>query len=276
MEEVTFKGKIIRVVGAHPDDNDFGSGATAAKAASPSRGDRGGGGPGGDRSPRAHSGRTTAFVSPGNVVPVDEQLAEGRERLIHKMLQHLFLPFSNLTIVSRENLIESCRRMLEGLSPALQNYFAKLLADPLLNVLPEEKDPKIIREIASLLQRVSVVLIQFLQYPLASRILLNLQVRRKQLEEAKDPFSQRLAKILDRKLDPGVQSLLMADLNSEEPFRHQNAILLLGILGRTAIPLLMDVDAIKKMMTSGSERWRRICWRRQEMKRGSCSSGRRF
>ncbi len=173
------------------------------------------------------------------------QLAEGRERVVHKMLQHVFLAFPNLTIVSRENLIESCRRMLEGLTPALQNYFAKLLAEPLLNVLPEEKDPKVFREIASLLHRVSVVLIQFLQYPLASRILLNLQARQKELGEAKDPFSQRLAKILDRKLDPGVQALLTADLNSGEPFRHQNAVLLLGALGRTAIPLL--VEAIKKI-----------------------------
>jgi len=33
MDEIEFKGKKILVVGAHPDDNDFGAGATAAKAA---------------------------------------------------------------------------------------------------------------------------------------------------------------------------------------------------------------------------------------------------
>lgn len=33
MDELKFRGQTILVVGAHPDDNDFGSGATAAKAA---------------------------------------------------------------------------------------------------------------------------------------------------------------------------------------------------------------------------------------------------
>jgi hypothetical protein len=100
----------------------------------------------------------------------------------------------------------------------------------------------------------SAMLIQFVQYPLAGRILLNLQQRQKQLEEARDPYSQRLAKVLERKLDPGVQRLLLSDLNSEEPFRHQNAVLLLGSLGRTVIPLLLE--AIKKTddLKSGSGR----------------------
>jgi LmbE family N-acetylglucosaminyl deacetylase len=33
MDEIDFKGKTVLVVGAHPDDNDFGAGATVAKAA---------------------------------------------------------------------------------------------------------------------------------------------------------------------------------------------------------------------------------------------------
>ncbi len=33
MDEIGFKGKTVLVVGAHPDDNDFGAGATVAKAA---------------------------------------------------------------------------------------------------------------------------------------------------------------------------------------------------------------------------------------------------
>jgi len=33
MNEIDFKGRIVLVVGAHPDDNDFGAGATVAKAA---------------------------------------------------------------------------------------------------------------------------------------------------------------------------------------------------------------------------------------------------
>jgi len=168
-------------------------------------------------------------------------LVEGEERKVLQMVKRLLLIFEGRAIGTREKLIESCRRMFEELTPALQNFFAKLLADPLLSILLEEKDPKITREIASLLHRMAAVLIQFVQYPLASRILLSLQQRQNQLEEVEDPSSQRLAKVLDRKLDPGAQKLLIADLNSEEPFRHQNAVLLAGSLGRAAIPLLLEI-----------------------------------
>jgi HEAT repeat protein len=171
-------------------------------------------------------------------------LADGKEKETLQLLRRLFVNFSDRTIVTREKMIESCRRMLEDLTPAQQNYFAKLLSHPLLGIFQEEKDPKITRDISSLLHRMSALLIQFVQYPLAGRILLNLQQRQKQLEEAGDPYSQRLAKVLERKLDPGVQKILLSDLNSEEPFRHQNAVLLLGSLGRAAIPLLLE--AIKK------------------------------
>ncbi len=175
---------------------------------------------------------------------VADLLADGKEKETLQLLRRLFVNFPDRTIVTREKMVESCRRMLEDLTPAQQNYFAKLLSHPLLGIFQEEKDPKITREISSLLHRMSTLLIQFVQYPLASRILLNLQQRQRQLEDARDPYSQRLAKVLERKLDPGVQKLLLYDLNSEEPFRHQNAVLLLGGLGKAAIPLL--VEAIKK------------------------------
>lgn len=168
-------------------------------------------------------------------------LAEGEERKVLQMVKRLLLNFEGRPAENRERLIESCRRMLEELTLALQNFFAKLLANTLLTIFLEEKDPKILREIASLLHRMAAVLIQFVQYPLASRILLSLQQRQKQLEEGENPSFQRLAKILDRKLDPTAQKLLTADLNSDEPFRHQNAVLLVGSLGRAAIPLLLEI-----------------------------------
>jgi diguanylate cyclase (GGDEF)-like protein len=171
-------------------------------------------------------------------------LADGKEREVFQLLRRLFADFPDHTIVIREKMVESCRRMLEQLTPAQQKFFAKLLSHPLLTVFKEEKDPKITREIASFLHRLATLLVQFTQYPLASRILLSLHQRQKQLEEAKDPYSQRLAKVLERKLDPGLHKFLLADLNSEDPFRHQNAALLLGGLGRAAIPLLLE--AVKK------------------------------
>jgi diguanylate cyclase (GGDEF)-like protein len=175
---------------------------------------------------------------------VADLLADGKEKETLQLLRRLFVNFPDRTIVTREKMVESCRRMLEDLTPAQQNYFAKLLSHPLLGIFREEKDPKITREISSLLHRMSTLLIQFVQYPLAGRILLNLQQRQRQLEDAGDPYAQRLAKVLERKLDPGVQKLLLSDLNSEEPFRRQNAVFLLGSLGKAVLPLLLE--AIKK------------------------------
>jgi len=171
-------------------------------------------------------------------------LVEAKEKQVQQMAQRLFLKFQDRTIMTREKVIESCHRMLEGLTPALQNSFAVALTNPLLAAFKDERDSKIVREVTSLLHRMAVNLIQFAQYQLASRILLTLQRRQRQLEETKDPYAQRLAKILDRKLDPAVQKILIADLSSEDPSRHRQAVLLIGSLGRVTIPLLLE--AIKK------------------------------
>jgi len=133
---------------------------------------------------------------------------------------------------------------MEDLTLALQHHFAKQLTDPLLAALAEEKDGKILREAAALLHRMATNLLHFAEYLPASRIFSNLNQRYQQLEESKDPHAQRLAKVLDRKLEPAIQKLLLDDLKSGETSRQQNATLLLGSLGRISIPLLVEV--IKK------------------------------
>jgi diguanylate cyclase (GGDEF)-like protein len=173
----------------------------------------------------------------------DLLMADG-EKQVQQTLQQLFQGFQDRALVTQEKVVESCRWVLENLTLALQHHFAKLLADPLRVVLDEEKDPKILREITALLHRIATTLIQFAEYPLASRILLHLRRRIQQLEEDKDLQAQRLAKILERKLEPTTQKLLLDDLKTGEPSRQQNAALLLGGLGRASIPLLVDI--IKK------------------------------
>lgn len=166
------------------------------------------------------------------------------EKQVQQMFQRLFQGFQGQALATREKVVESCRGMLEDLTLALQHRFAKLLADPLLAAFEEEKDSEILREIAALLHRMATILLQFAEYPLASRILLHLSNRQRQLEESKDPHAQQLAKILDRKLESNIQKLLMDDLTSGEAFRRENAVLLLGSLGKVSIPLLIEV--IKK------------------------------
>ena len=175
---------------------------------------------------------------------VNDLLMREEEKQAEQMFQRLFKGFPVRPIVTREKVVENCRRMMEDLTLAVQHRYAKVLTEPMRAVFEEEKDSKILREIASLLHRMATILMQFAEYPLASRILAHLSNRHRQLEGSKDPHAQRLAKILDRKLDPTVQKLLMDDLLSGESSRQENATLLVGSLGRVGIPVLIDV--IKK------------------------------
>lgn len=175
---------------------------------------------------------------------VNDLLIKGDEKQILQMVRRLFHGFQNRPSPTREKIIESCRRLLESLTLAFQHHFAKILSDPLLVAFSEEKDPNILRQIAFLLYHIATNLIQFAEYPLSSRILLNLHGRHQKLLATKDPHAQRLATILDRKLDPTTQKLLVGDLKSSESSRQQNAAQLLGSLGQVTIPLL--IDTIKK------------------------------
>jgi len=171
-------------------------------------------------------------------------LMEGDEKKAHQMTRQLLHGFADRPTVTREKIVESCHRMMEDLTLALQHHFAQQLADPLLMALAEEKDAKILREIASLLHRMATNFLHFAEHVPASRIFSHLNRRYRQLEESNHPQAQRLAKILDRKLEPTIQKLLLDDLKSGETSRQQNATLLLGSLGRISIPLLVEV--IKK------------------------------
>ncbi|MBI5967329.1 MAG: HEAT repeat domain-containing protein [Deltaproteobacteria bacterium] len=175
---------------------------------------------------------------------MSDLLMEGDEKKARQMTRQLLHGFPDRAFVTREKIVESCRRMMEDLTLALQHHFVKQLADPLLVAFAEEKDAKILRDMAALLHRMATNLIHFAEYLPASRIFSNLNQRWRQLEESKDPHAQRLAKILDRKLEPTIQKLLLDDLKSGETSRQQNATLLLGSLGRISIPLLVEV--IKK------------------------------
>jgi len=175
---------------------------------------------------------------------VNDLLNKGDDQQILKLIRWFFQGFHNRPSLTREKIVESCRRLLESLSLAFQHRLAKILSDPLLVALAEETDPNILRQIAFVLYQMSTQLIQFAEYPLASRILLNLHSRHRKLVAGKDPHAQRLESILDRKLDPTTQKLLVNDLKSSEPSLQRSAAQLLGSLGQVTVPLLIDI--IKK------------------------------
>jgi HEAT repeat protein len=175
---------------------------------------------------------------------ISNLIMEEDEKQVQQMIQWLFKGVQDRALALREKVVESCGRMVEDSTAPVQHRLAELLAGPLLAAFEEEKHPRILREVVTLLHRMSCILVQFAKYSLASRILSDLSNRQRQLEETKDSHAQQLAKILDRKLEPLLQRLLMDDLLSGETSRRQNASLMLGSLGRGSIPLLTEV--IKK------------------------------
>ena len=175
---------------------------------------------------------------------VNDLLMKNDEKQIRQMIRRLFQGFQNRPFPTREKVVDGSRRLLDSLKLGFQHHFSRLLADPLLIAFLEEKDPKMLREIAFLLHHMATHLIQFGEYPTSSRILENLYGRYQKLVANKDPEAQRLAKFLDRKLEPTTQQLLVNDLKSAEISRQENAARLLGSLGQVTIPLLIDI--IKK------------------------------
>jgi HEAT repeat protein len=70
---------------------------------------------------------------------------------------------------------------------------------------------------------------------------LHLQRRYRKLLEANSEQAQVFEEILMKPLDPKAQELILQDFHSKETRRQQNAVQLLGSLGKVASPLLIEV-----------------------------------
>jgi HEAT repeat protein len=172
---------------------------------------------------------------------VNDLLMKGDEKQMRQLMKQVFRGFQKRPFSSRERIVDSSRRVMDDLKLGFQHHFSKFLADPLLIAFSEEKDPKMLREIAFLLNHMTTHLIQFGEYSLSTRILQSLYGRYQKLLANKDPEAQRLAKFLDKKLEPTTQQLLVNDLKSAELSRQENAARLLGSLRQVTLPLLIDI-----------------------------------
>jgi HEAT repeat protein len=105
----------------------------------------------------------------------------------------------------------------------------------------DESEPQVLRDLGDLLYGMASTAVQFSDYELASRILLELRTRRAQLHESGGREGGSLASLLARRFDPAALKLLDHDLRSGQPDRHQQAAEVLGALGPVATPLLIDV-----------------------------------
>ncbi|MFQ5993238.1 MAG: HEAT repeat domain-containing protein, partial [Nitrospiraceae bacterium] len=168
-------------------------------------------------------------------------LQQGNGKRVRQMLQWLFREFSSRDIGLREKIVNVSRVTLDTVPLGFKQGLTKLLADPLFVVFTNETDPKLVGVVAGLLHRMAGNLIQFSDYLLATRIFSQLHDRYKQLEETKDLRAQKLARILDRKLELKTQKLLMDDLHSGVPARQEHAAQVLGSLGPASMSMLVDI-----------------------------------
>jgi diguanylate cyclase (GGDEF)-like protein len=172
---------------------------------------------------------------------IGDLLLEGEEKEITSIIKRLFHGYLKSNPQVRQKVITRCQHLFEDLITGLQNQLAKILAKPLLLVLSQEKDPAVLKDLANLLYRLSTLLVQFAEYPVATQILLHLQRRYRKLLEANSEQAKMFEEILMKPLDPKAQELILQDFHSKETLRQQNAVQLLGSLGKVASPLLIDV-----------------------------------
>jgi len=172
---------------------------------------------------------------------VNDLFFDGKPALIEQAVYRVYLGLQERELAMRKKVIDVWRRVLDRLTLAYQHDFAKILADPLLTDFGIEKEPRIIVEMASLQSRLVTLFIQFVEYPLASRILGHLDKRYQKFKQAKDSNAQLLARSMNRQLEPMAQELLVEDLKSADPDRQRNAAQLLGSLGYVATPMLMKI-----------------------------------
>ncbi|MBW1667456.1 MAG: diguanylate cyclase [Deltaproteobacteria bacterium] len=172
---------------------------------------------------------------------LSDLLLKGDDKRIKAIVRRLFRGYLSGSPGARQKVISRCQSLMEGLNLGLQNQLAKFLVDPLILVLSQEDDPLVLKDLGDFLHRLVTVFLQFVEYPLATRILLNLRRRYREFLETDGDQAGMLARVLERPLEPKTQQLLVDDFCSEESMRQQNAAQVLGSLGHLGAPVLIDI-----------------------------------
>ncbi len=169
-----------------------------------------------------------------------ELLVKGEHKLLRQMLRRLFENFQNQDSREREKTVVACHTLFAGLILGLQHKFSELATDSLLTVLSDEHQPRVLKALATLLHEMAGCAVHFADYQLASRILLKIKGRQQQFQ-AGGKEDEVLARVLDRRLDPTAQKLLVDDMRSGQTHRQERAAQVIGSLGRPGIPMLIEV-----------------------------------
>lgn len=172
---------------------------------------------------------------------LDEFFLEGEADKIERIIHLLFLGYQDRELTIRNKAIEVCQNLMVQFNIAYQHDFVRVLISPLLAEFAKEKEPTVFSSMAFLFNSVVRTLIEFVEYPLASKVLTHIQNRHQKLKEIKDSNAQILSENMSFQLEPITQKLLVEDLNSGEPARQRNAAQLLQTLGSRVAALLIDI-----------------------------------
>ena len=175
---------------------------------------------------------------------VNDHFLRGKKEPVRQMIDRMFLGFRTREPVIKKNILDACRRVLDTLPVGSHQAWTKLIAEPLLGVCAEEKDPKLVGVMGGLLRGMAAQLLSFAEYVTATFIFSQLLAQYREREKTKNPAAQSLAKVFETPLEPMMRNLLVDDLKSSDQDRQSAAAQLLGSLGPVAMPLLIEV--IKK------------------------------
>jgi diguanylate cyclase (GGDEF)-like protein len=170
-----------------------------------------------------------------------ELLASGDSRRAELLLRGLFADFRSKEVTTRERILTSCGLALDSLPVAHRQQLIRLLFAPLLGALPEETEPRVLKLLAAVLYRMAVSVVQFRDYPLASRILAALVERLRKTPQAELAQREALAEVVEQKPESSFQRIVLEELKSSDPAWQEKAAELLGSLGRASASFLIEV-----------------------------------
>jgi diguanylate cyclase (GGDEF)-like protein len=172
---------------------------------------------------------------------IGDLLLEGDEKKINQVLKQILRDYLKSGAVARRKAITRCKGLMTGLNLPMQNQMAKTLENPLLLLLSQEEDPTVLSDLADFLHTLAKLLIQFAEYPLATRILLHLQNRYRKMSTADHEKYKFLAGVLNKPLEPKIEQLILNGFRSNEKSRQENAAQLIGGFGVVTAPLLVGI-----------------------------------
>jgi diguanylate cyclase (GGDEF)-like protein len=167
-------------------------------------------------------------------------LAKGELALLRKVVRRVFTYYGALDVREREEVVRSCRALLDTSGQAAQHQFSAVAVDHALKAFRQEEDDQALGALATLLYQMTDSLLHFSDFTRAGRIFAEIRDRRRDLIKARRGMGPGFA-VLNRAVDAATQALLMAEFQSKDPERQEKAVLVLESVGTPSISVLVEV-----------------------------------